>query len=307
MTRYPSCILATCVVPWGTQHEFQEDLFRHQVRTLLRDGTRHLYIFGTAGEGYAVTNRQFQEIVQVFCAEMRSGSAEPMVGVISTSLPSVIERLEMAHDLGVRQFQISLPCWGALADAEVATFFRETCGRFSDSQFLHYNLLRTKRILTAKEYVRLAGEHENLVATKNSTDSMERIHALLTQVPQLRHFLTETGFVYGSLLGTCGLLISLASTNWQSAREFFDAGQRQDAATLIANQRELNAMLHEVIATVGGGVEHIDGTFDKVLWRLHDSRFPLRLLPPYEGATEVRFQNYQAFLRERYPRWLPPE
>ena len=31
---------------------------------------------------------------------------------------------------------------------------------------------------------------------------------------------------------------------------------------------------------VDGG-PYIDGAYDKVLWKLHDPEFPLRLLPPY--------------------------
>lgn len=303
MVRYPSCIMAGCVVPWNSDNQFMEDLFRDQVRKLLREGTPHLYIFGTAGEGYAVNTRQFVEITRVFQDEMHREKCEPMVGVINQSLSTVIERLEMAREMGVKRFQISLPAWGALADKEVSQFFRETCGRFPDCQFLHYNLMRTKRLITADEYARLAGEHENLVATKNSTDSMERIHALLTRAPQLQHFLTETGFVYGSLIGQCGLLISLASANWKSAREFFEAGQQRDAQRLIANQMELNAMLHLLIKEGGPG-EKIDGAYDKLLWRLHDERFPLRLLPPYEGLSEESCARFSEKLKTSFPRWV---
>jgi dihydrodipicolinate synthase/N-acetylneuraminate lyase len=304
MIRYPSCIMACCVVPWDDRHYFVEDLFRHQVRELLRQGTQHLYLFGTASEGYAVTDRQYLEIATAFSDEMRRGGAEPMIGVISLSLPTIVERIAMARDLGVRRFQISLPSWGPLSDSELATFFRETCGRFSDCTFLHYNLMRTKRLVTPKEYGRLAQEHPHLVATKNRTDSMDRIYGLLTEAPQLRHFLTETGFVYGSLLGECGLLISLAATNWKSAHAFFDAGRRRDAATLVEQQHELLGVLQLLLAG-GGGKAHMDGAFDKMLWKLYDERFPLRLLPPYEGASDEGFAQFRDRLRERYPRWTP--
>lgn len=304
MTRYPACIMSCCVVPWNEQCDFMEDLFRHQVRHLLAHGTPHLYLFGTASEGYGVTDRQYLEIATVFSDEMRRGGADPMIGVISLSLPTIIERLAMARDLGVRHFQISLPSWGPLSDRELTRFFQETCGRFPDCSFLHYNLLRTKRLVTPQEYGRLAQEHPNLVATKNSTDSMDRIYGLLTEAPQLRHFLTETGFVYGSLFGECGLLISLAATNWKSAKLFFDAGRRRDVAALVEQHGELSEMLQALLAA-GGGRAHMDGAFDKMLWRLHDERFPLRLLPPYEGATDEGFAQFRATLRERYPRWTP--
>src|SRR5437868_1206654 len=80
MKRYPSCILATCVVPWDEKGNFLEELFRSEVREVLAHGTRHLYLFGTAGEGYAVSDRQFERIVRVFHEEMQAGKGEAMVG-----------------------------------------------------------------------------------------------------------------------------------------------------------------------------------------------------------------------------------
>jgi dihydrodipicolinate synthase/N-acetylneuraminate lyase len=306
MKRFPSCILATCVVPWDEGGNLLEDLFRHQVREMLARLTKHLYIFGTAGEGYAVSDSQFDRIVRVFLQTMQAGQAEPMVGVISLSLTTIVERIARARDLGVRLFQISLPSWGALTESELRRFFRETCGRFLDCRFLHYNLLRTKRLVAPAEYARLADEHPNLVATKNSTDALSRIEELMTHAPQLQHFLNEIGYAFGSLIGECGLLISLAATNWKAAHAFFDAGRRRDVESLLAMQREQNALACDLAEAVGDKA-HIDGAFDKLLWRLHDRRFPLRLLPPYQGADEECFERFATILRQRYPRWAPEQ
>ncbi|MDB6059415.1 MAG: hypothetical protein JWO95_3259, partial [Verrucomicrobiales bacterium] len=199
--RYPACILAACCIPWNADGSVAEEICRREIRHLLTDLTRNIYLFGTAGEGYGITDKQFDRIVRVFREETAQANARGMVGVISLSLPTIIERIERAREMGVRDFQISLPSWGALSDGELKTFFKETCGRFSDCSFLHYNLMRSKRLVTPDEYGALAEEHPNLVAAKNSTDSMERIQALMTKAPQLQHFFTETGYGYGSQLG----------------------------------------------------------------------------------------------------------
>eukprot|EP01031_Cornospumella_fuschlensis_P011657 gene11657-14242_t len=154
--RYRSCILATCCVPWHEDWRFAEEIFRRQVRHLIAAGIRDLYIFGTAGEGYAVTETQFDEITRVFLDETgREADVQAMVGLISLSLPTVIERIERAAAMGARRFQVSLPSWGMLRDEEMSTFFRETCGRFPECEFLHYNLMRTQRLITPVEYGRL--------------------------------------------------------------------------------------------------------------------------------------------------------
>jgi dihydrodipicolinate synthase/N-acetylneuraminate lyase len=234
---------------------------------------------------------------------MQASGAEAMVGVISQSLSTMLERIDFCRNLGVRKFQISLPSWGALTDAEVATFFREVCGRFPDCQFLHYNLMRTKRLITPQQYAQLAAAHPNLAATKNSTDSIDRIQSLMEHAPQLTHFLTETGYLIGSQLGECGLLASIA-TNHAACQAYFEAGQKKDLPKLLEWHGEITRLISALISAAGPDC-HIDSAFDKMLWKLTDERFPLRLLPPYQGASDEGFRQFADAVRTQTPRWLP--
>jgi len=302
--RHPACILATCCIPWNEDGSFAADTFRRSVRTLLAEFTQDVYVFGTAGEGYAVSESQFDQITRVFREETAQPEVRAMVGVISLSLPTIVERIERARELGFRSFQISLPSWGALTGREVAVFFRETCGRFPDCNFLHYNLPRAKRILLAEDYVTLANKHPNFVATKHGGDSMHQCLGLLAKVPQLQHFLTETSYGYASLSGRCALLASVSSMNFTAGRQYFEAGQKGDTATLLEMQKELNSLTGELIA-MGLADAHMDGAFDKVFCRLHDPKFPLRLLPPYSGLKLETYKRMAALVRDKYPRWFP--
>ncbi len=148
----PPTILATCVLPWDEDLRFLEEDFREHVRLVAEHVTRHIYIFGTAGEGYAVTDGQFRVISRIFWDAALSHGVTPMLGVISNSLGTVIERIEFGIETGFRQFQVSFPSWGAVSDAERDAFFTEVCGRFGQAQFLHYNIPRGRRVLTGAEY-----------------------------------------------------------------------------------------------------------------------------------------------------------
>ncbi len=306
MTRFPACILGTAVVPWTDSLALDEALFRDEVRGLLAAGQTHLYVFGTAGEGYAVDDQQFERVARVFVDEMQAGGAEPMVGVISLSQSTIQRRIAFARDaLGVQLFQVSLPSWGALEEAEVRAFFNAVLGQFEDCQFLHYNLVRAKRLVSATEYAAIASDHPNLVATKNTADSMQRIRELLTTASELRHFLGERGFAYASLFGEPGLLISQAVINLEMGQRYFAAGRTRDVSTLLRMEGELHSIGQQFITTVSDGRTPIDGAYDKVLWWLNDRRFPLRLLPPYQGASLPAAERFAAFLEENYPHWSP--
>jgi dihydrodipicolinate synthase/N-acetylneuraminate lyase len=299
--RYPAGIMATCCIPWDESGRFAERIFRVNVQHALR-GTKLLYVFGTAGEGYAVTDRQYAEIVTAFADEMWQGKAEPMVGIIDLSLGTIIERIQRGRDLGVRQFQISLPSWAALSEKELFNFFEHVCGGFPDCRFMHYNLPRAKRMVTGKEYGRLAAEHPNLVATKNCGDSQSHLRSLIEDAPQLQHFLSEAGYVYGSLFGECGILVSFIM-NWPGMRALFDAGQRRDVSTMVSIQREIDIVLQTLFEVVPDN--RIDGSYDKLYEKMYQPDMPLRLLPPYIGSSDEEYHNFVRLLKQRLPEWVP--
>lgn len=298
MKRFPPAIVATCVVPWTAQFELDEPRFRRNIREQLVRLTRHLYVFGTAGEGYAVSDAQFDRIARIFWDEMRQGGGDAMLGVISLSLPTVIERIARGLALGFPRFQISFPSWGALSDAEVDRFFQETCGRFPEAEFLHYNLQRTKRVLGAQDYARIAPRHPNLVAVKmgGGTDRAKLVE-LVTCAPDVQFCFGAAAFARIRDEHECAHLISIASTNLARGREFTDARGEK----LAAMARELDLVLTALSAAAGDSV-HMDGVYDKLLWKLHDPSFPLRLLPPYASCDDGALERLRARLP---PAWLP--
>ncbi|MDB6095466.1 MAG: hypothetical protein JWM32_3028 [Verrucomicrobia bacterium] len=274
-------ILGTAVVPWTERFEFDESAFDRQVAALVRSLTPYLYIFGTAGEGYGVSETQFRQIATAFWKSSVKHAAQPMLGIISLSLGTVIERIEFGRSLGFREFQLSLPSWGTLNEAELDRFFAETCGRFPDSHFLHYNLGRVGRVLGAAEYRRLVTAHPNLVAVKTGIQDPIKVRELMELSPRLRFFFTEFGYAEARTVGDCGLLISLSSVSDVLGREFTTCDD--------ARRKEIIVQLRAMLATLlglGAGRFHMDGGYDKLLYRMKAPDFPLRMLPPYAGPTE---------------------
>jgi dihydrodipicolinate synthase/N-acetylneuraminate lyase len=286
--RYPRVIMGTCVVPWRADGALDEPLFRRTVRHSVATLTRHLYVFGTAGEGDGVTDRQFEAVVRAFVAEMNAAGGIPMVGVISLSLGTVIERIEFARSLGVSEFQLSLPAWGTLNDVELDRFFAETCGRFPDARFLHYNLARARRVLTGTDYARLAARHANLVAIKMGGE-VTALREVAMATPVLRCFFTEFG--YGALRDEtgCGLLCSIGVSHPPLAQRWY-AASAAERARLEPTLRAIHAALKAAVGTSA----HMDGAYDKQFVKLHFPEFPLRLLPPYSAASDAEFEQFRA-------------
>ncbi len=303
MARYPQAILVSCEIPWDDNEQLLEDVFRREVRSV-RQHFNHLYVFGTAGEGYAVDTARFQQIVRVFHEETREVDVHPMVGVIGLSTANIVERIAFAHAVGFRTFQISLPSWGALNDRELLTFFRNVCGAFPDAQFLHYNLPRAKRVLTGADYRRLIDAIPNLVATKNTGGGLERAADLMTHAPELQHFFGEANFPHGCMYGECSLLSSFGPMSPHKTWALFDAGRQGRLAELFELQREFHEMLHGLLGPLLAE-GRIDGAYDKMLVRLGGlEEMPLRLLSPYQCFSEEQYQGCKRILHERFADWL---
>ena len=302
-TRYPQTILVSCEIPWDENYELLEDVFRRSVQLTL-EHYHHLYIFGTAGEGYAVDTAQFRRIVQIFYEETRGDNIHPMVGLIGMSTPIILEKLRYAYEVGFRTFQISLPSWGTLTDAEVMTFFQDVCGVYADCQFLHYNLPRTGRVLEASDYRPIVDAIPNLVATKNTGGGHKRAAELVSQVGELQHFLGEGNFLQGCLYGECSLLATFGSLSPLKVKDYFEAARQQDFPTMLTLQKGFHDMLADLFAHLQGE-RRIDGAYDKLWVRLGGfDEFTLRLLSPYQGFSEAQFQACQSMLKEKYAAWL---
>jgi len=304
--RSGRAILVSCEIPWDENENLQEDLFRKEVRHFVALGFKHLYIFGTAGEGYAVDTNRFSRIAKVFFEETRDNAVHAQVGVIGLSTAAVRERIDIASEIGFDQFQISLPSWGALQDREVLRFFRDVCLHYPDARFLHYNLLRAKRLLTGTDYRRLVDEIPNLVATKNTSPDLNHVAALMREAPQLQHFFGEATFPTGCLYGECSLLSSFAPLFPQRTLELFRLGCERSFSELFPFQRDYLLDVYNVISPILRE-PLMDGAYDKALLRLSGFPMPLQLLSPYASVSEEAYlESQRAFDKKSSPTTKQP-
>ena len=211
MARHASTVMVSVVCPWDEAELLAEEVFRREIRHAVDAGFRRIYVFGTAGEGYAVDDARFRRVIEVFGDELGGTDATPMVGVIGMSTATVLERLSIAHDMGFRSFQISLPAWFELTDAEVVTYVSSVCAKFPDSEFMHYNTARARRLVDGALYREIVAAVPNLVATKTMTSDLGIVAGVVREAPELMHFLTEQSIATGSLHGEVALLGTFGS------------------------------------------------------------------------------------------------
>ena len=283
-TRYPQCNLSDCLLPWTEDFELDIPVFEAHIQATLDGGYKNIYLTGTAGEGFALSEKRFRQVVEIFADKTVKPGIDPQVGIISTSMEHMMDRMAFCYEKGIRMFQITLPCWGALDDDELLLFFKTVCGRFADCRFLHYNNPRTKRRLTGKDYRRIIDHVPNLVATKNSSSDYGVTYEVIRNAPELQHFFLEGNYPFGSLLGECSLLCSYGHIFPQTSWDYYEAGVKGDKDELFRIQ--------ELLRYADGKLfEHcerdmIDSAFDKTFVWLRTPEFSNRLRPPYLGLSD---------------------
>ena len=126
MSRYPRTVLGTVCLPWAEDGSLDEAIFRRTISNLVKRGLPDLYVFGTAGEGYAVTDTMFRRVALIFAETMReAGGSPPIVGLVSLSLATMIERAEFCLANGITTFQLALPNWAVTSSTEMQRVFAE--------------------------------------------------------------------------------------------------------------------------------------------------------------------------------------
>jgi len=294
--------MVSIVCPWNEAERLDEPIFRRAIRLALVADFRHLYVFGTAGEGYAVDSDRFREVAEVFADELSGTDARPMIGVIGLSTAIVLERLGVAHRLGFRAFQVSLPSWWPLTDAEVVTYFEAICGAFPDSSFMHYNTARAGRLVSGALYAQIVERVPNLVATKTMTGDLAVVAGVVRDAPELMHFLTEQSVAYGSLFGEVALLGTFGALapaqSWALLAAAID-GRHAEAAAIGSWFERLNAAIFSPLMAD----RRVDGAYDKTIQRLAPGMddFPLRMLSPYRTVSEAEFEGARQILRSEFP------
>ena len=302
--RYPQGVMVTAVSGWDEKENLLEDLFRECIRDYLVKGFKFIYIFGTAGEGYAVDTARFRQQVEIFREETAGKDIHAQVGVIGLSTANIVERVAFAHDAGFREFQISFPCWGALDDDEVMTFFRDVCGAFPDSKFLHYNNPRAKRTMSGTDYARVTQEVPNLVATKNGGVDVAKVADLMTHAADLQHFWGECLYPYACLYGECSVLSSYGGCSPTKTWQLYEAGRAGNTAECFRIAQEFMDVWTEAFSPTDYRTDPIDPVWDKMLAKLAGLDIPLRLLSPYRCYPDEVYEQVKRILIEKYPEWL---
>lgn len=302
--RFPDNPLTLACQPWKEDLTLDKELFADEIDRIKAYDRFTIYMGCTAGEGYVLSPRMFEENVKFFAEQVKDYKNPKMVSIITTSLAETIERVDYVKSLGINNVMFPLPSWGILRKEEAENYMSCLFSAHPDVNFIHYNHSYLARIrMYADSYSRLAKKHENFVAVKNACCEYVDIRLMAeAETPLLEYYLE---FFY-PLAMKWGLqpsfLPSIMCINRSKALEYYDAVRAGDDATVMKLDRDCQTIRNLMAEHLPG--DRNDCAYDKLLVRLNDPRFPVRLYPPYEPCPEESIEAFFAGLKEKLPHWF---
>ncbi len=291
--------LVSVPIPWNKDGSFLPDMFTKAVNKLIEESCDGLYIFGTSGEGYAVTDNEFTEIVKTFVDATKEFDGFNQVGCFGLSSDQVKNRCEIAVNNGVKNVQITLPFWKELNNAELERYFSDVCRSFPEVSFLLYNNPRNKRRLNGKELQRFHDIAPNLIGAKTGSGSWIDIYELITEAPSLINFVTEASFLFAYDLGNVGLIPSSNYVFPSISKKYYESVINKDFEKAnILHKKILRFFYKTAIPLVQKG--YIDGAIDKAYAQIGGMEMPLFMKSPYISISEKDFEWLKMVIKSEF-------
>lgn len=276
-------------LPWDRSGSLLRRQFRLAIDDLVQEGCDGLYLFGTSGEGYAVTDDEFTQLVNIFVEATENFTGFRQIGCFGLSSDQVRHRCRIVFDRGLEEVQITLPFWKDLNDAELARYFADVCGNFQEFSFILYNNSRNKRRLKGKELEGIRAATPNLRGVKTGSGAWLDFFELVTESPSLQHFVTEPAFLFCHGLGNVGLIPSSNYVNPKKSRAYYDAVVANDTHTAHRLHTEIMHFFHETaVPLILKG--YIDGAIDKAYAQIGGMDMPIEMKSPYVPLSKDDFQ-----------------
>ena len=298
-------IWAGVTLPWKKDYQLDEDIFRENLRRLCKVEVHGIYTTGSTGEFYALSLKEFQNMVNILLEVVGPTGIPIQVGCASPNTRDTLAMVEYVADKGCDGVQVALPYWMKLTDNELLHFFRDVSRACDSLPLIHYNVPRAKRFLYGPDYQRILEVAPNLIGVKFTFASshFSQLREAIYLTPELSYFVSEDILVSAMQLGAKGSYSSLVCLNPSFMLKMFDLAEARQWDEAIKMQQRGARFLDEA----GTLLEELgEGGMDPVA----DKGFAVasgffaghqRTRPPYIGWSDEGLKKIRSWFRANYP------
>jgi len=159
-------------VAWDGNLQFDEEVYRADVKRTCQSGVSGVYTAGTTGEFYAMEFDEWRTITRVTVEECKKHGTPVMIGVTSTYTLGAVRRAAYAAEVGADAIQVALPFWMELDDHHIVPFFKTVCDAAPGLALTIYETTRAKKTLTADQHRMIKNATGSYLAVKSNASTI---------------------------------------------------------------------------------------------------------------------------------------
>jgi 4-hydroxy-tetrahydrodipicolinate synthase len=176
-------IYTPAVTPFGPDNEINRKAFAEVLESLIEAKVHGIIIGGSTGEYYAQTAQERFELA-AYAKDVLGGRLPLIVGTGATRTEDAIEYAKAAKSIGADAILVTTPPYALPTDQENAVHAL-AIDRAADLPIMLYNYPARMGVTMGEEYFARVGKSKNVVAIKESSGDMSRVHLLAREFPHI--------------------------------------------------------------------------------------------------------------------------
>ena len=237
----PKGILPAMVTPLTKDYKVNFPALRKLIDFLITGGVHGIFAIGTTGEFYALTNAEYQEILEVTVDQVK-GRVPVYAGANAIGSRESIALAKIAEKAGVSALSVLTPYFITVDQNELYNHFAAIAGSTNLPVVLYDNAPKTHLVIKPATVERLA-KVSNIVGIKDSTGDLTNTAEIINRTRGMdfhvmmgRDSLIHAGLAYGAsgaVAATANVAPALVSGLYNKFMSGDIAGSIEDQYKLV--------------------------------------------------------------------------
>ena len=286
--------------PWTSSFAVDSGVVCDLVSRYAAAGLHGAYTTGTDGEMHVLDLPEFTALAESFGRATADAGLPAQMRCTWSHTEGVIARARIAQANGIDIIQVALPWWVPVSDAEMLRFFGALLEALPETRLVHYNIARSGRFLTGRDYRAILEVAPSLVGSKHTGGDVASLIEIVQATPGLDHFVVDSQIVPGALFGAKGFYSFIANLAPHIALDLWalcEAGDWVAAARL----RERIDLLFRHWSETWNGVSASPALGKVATAAGILPEMPLAVRAPYQGGEDRDVATLRMLIDRKFP------
>lgn len=184
-------IIVPIITPMNEDESVNLLELRNQINRMLDGGVHGIFVFGTNGEGYILSEEEKEEVLAC-CIDQVKGRVPVYAGTGCVSTKDTVRLSRKAEELGADVLSIITPSFAAASQNEMITHYRTVADSVSLPILLYNIPARTGNALQPAT-VKALSQVDNIVGVKDSSGNFDNILQFIENTRERKDFTVLSG------------------------------------------------------------------------------------------------------------------